>query len=336
MKFTQLPFPTTFFLLLLLLRSITGDNSDVEYDDPQHAIALNCGFLHNSTAIDGRQWVGETDSASITSFHGPGSKSVAPSSSNDHRSQSLDPTPYMTARASQSSFTYTFHVGSGYKFIRLHFNPAASYSAFKRSTAFFTVKSGPYTLLNNFTAFLPVDSRSLKSIVKEFTLYVPDDGIPLSITFSPLKAIVPWDETFAFVNGIEVVPMPTGLYYTMEGDGNADAGAYVVGQKCRFYLGRDTAMEMAYRLNVGGIKLSSVHDPSMFREWTDDSNHIIESTVFPNISTNKIKYTKTSKDSAPQILYQSSWSMNRSLQDGEGVSFTWKLPVDSGFSLSGI
>ncbi|XP_047320224.1 receptor-like protein kinase FERONIA [Impatiens glandulifera] len=331
MKLTPLPFPITFssiFFPLLLLRSITADdNSPVQYDS-QLAVAVNCGFLHNSTAIDGRQWLGETDCASIISFHGPGSKSLVPSSSDDHRSQSLDPTPYMTARASMSSFTYTFHVGSGYKFIRLHFYPP-SYSSFKSSTAFFTVKSGPYTLLNNFSAF---DSLSLKSIVKEFTLYIPEDGKPLSITFSPLRANIPSDGTFAFVNGIEVVPMPAGLYYTMEEEVDGDAAAYVAGQKCRFHLGKATAMEMAYRLNIGGIKLSSVHDPSMFREWTDDSNHIIESTVFPITFTNRIKYTrKTSKDSAPQRLYQSSWSMNRNLQHGEGVSFTWKLPVDLGF-----
>ncbi|XP_047323185.1 receptor-like protein kinase FERONIA [Impatiens glandulifera] len=332
MKLTPLHFSNTFtFFFLLLLRSITGDNSAVEYDDPQHAIALNCGFLHNSTAVDGRKWVGETGSDSIISFHGPESISVVPSSSDYHRSHSLDRTPYMTARASRSSFTYTFHVRSGYKFIRLHFYPP-SYSAFKWSTAFFTVKSGPYTLLNNFTASLPVDSRSLQSIVKEFTLYVPDDNEPLSITFSPLRATIPSDETFAFVNGIEVVPMPPGLYYTMDGVGDGDAGAYVAGHKGRFHLGKDTAMETVYRLSVGGIKLSSVHDPSMFREWTDDSNHITESSVFPITSTNRIKYTrKTSKDSAPQRLYQSSWSMNRNSQHGEGVSFTWKLPVDLGF-----
>ncbi|XP_047320260.1 receptor-like protein kinase FERONIA [Impatiens glandulifera] len=331
MKLTPLPtFSSTFFLLLLFRLSITADDSPVQYD-PQHTIAVNCGFLHNSTAIDGRQWVGETDSAgSIISFQGSGSKSVVPSSSDDHRSYSLDPTPYMTARASRSSFTYTFRVGSGYKFIRLHFYPA-SYSAFKRSAAFFTVKSGPYTLLNNFSAFLAVKSLGLKFIVKEFTLYVPDEGKPLSITFSPSKEIIPSDETFAFVNGIEVVPMPLGLYYTMEGDGDRDAGAYVVGQNYRFHLGKAIAMEMAYRLNVGGIKLSYVHDPSMFREWMEDSNHIIESSVFPITSINRIKYTKTSKDGAPQRLYQSSWSMKRNLQDGEGVSFTWKLPVDLGF-----
>ncbi|XP_047339948.1 receptor-like protein kinase FERONIA [Impatiens glandulifera] len=329
MRLPPSPFPnniiSTFFpFLLFLLQSITVHSSSPVQYDPQHAIAVNCGFLHNSTAVDGRQWVGETDSASILSFHGPGSKPVIPLSVD--RSYSLDPTPYMTARASRSTFTYTFHIGSGFKFIRLHFNPV-SYSGFQRSTAFFTVKSGPYTLLNNFNAFLAIDSLGLKSIVKEFTLYVPDDDDgPLSITFSPSRTI-PSDETFAFVNGIEVVPMPLGLYYTMEGD----AGAYVVGQTCGFHIGKDIAMELAYRLNVGDMKLSSVHDTNMFREWTDDLNHIIGSSVFPVTSANRIKYTKTSKDGAPHRVYQSSWSMNRNLQVGEEVSFTWKLPVDLGF-----
>ncbi|XP_047336028.1 receptor-like protein kinase FERONIA [Impatiens glandulifera] len=231
----------------------------------------------------------------------------------------------MTARASRSSFNYTFQVGSGYKFIRLHFYPV-SYSGFKTSAAFITVKSGPYTLLNNFSAFLTADSLGLKSIVKEFTLYVPDDE-PLSITFSPSRAIPSDDETFAFVNGIEVVPMPLGLYYTMEGD----AGVHVVGQNYRLPIGKATAMEMTHRLSVGGSSLSSAHDTSMFREWTGDSNHMIESSVFPIKSTNRIKYTETTKNGAPQRLYQTSWSMNRNKQVGEGVNFTWKLPVDLGF-----
>ncbi|XP_047337258.1 receptor-like protein kinase FERONIA [Impatiens glandulifera] len=313
-------FSSIFFPLLILLRSITADKSPVEYDS-QHAIAVNCGFPRNSTALNGRQWVGETDSATMIIFHGPGSQSVSPPYSIHNL---LDPTPYMTARASRASFTYTFHVGSGYKFIRLYFYPA-SYSGFKRSTAFLTVKSGPYTLLNNFSAFLAVGSLGLKSIVKEFTLYVPVDE-PLSITFSPSR-VIPSDETFAFVNGIEVVPMPLGLYYTMEGD----AGVHVVGQNYRRPISKAIAMEMAHRLNIGGSSLSSSHDTSMFREWTSDSNHLIESNVFPITSTNRIKYTETSKNGAPQRLFQMSWSMNRNKQISERVSFTWKLPVDSGF-----
>ncbi|XP_047333866.1 receptor-like protein kinase FERONIA [Impatiens glandulifera] len=312
-----LPFLPIFLLLRLIIAG--SSNSPVHHYDSQHAIAVNCGSPRNSTAFNGRQWVGETDSTTII-FHGPGSKSVSPYSIDNL----LDPTPYITARASRSSFSYTFQVGSGYKFIRLHFYPVP-YSGFKTSTSFITVKSGPYTLLNNFSAFLTADSLGLKSIVKEFTLYVPHDE-PLSITFSPSRAI-PSDETFAFVNGIEVIPMPFGLYYTKEGDG----GAYDVGQNYRLPIGKTIAMEMAHRLNVGGGSLTSAHDTSMFREWTDDSNQLIESSVFSITSSNRIKYTETSKNGAPQRVYQTSWSMNRNTKVGERVSFTWKLPVDLGF-----
>ncbi|XP_047322283.1 receptor-like protein kinase FERONIA, partial [Impatiens glandulifera] len=256
MAFPPFNFPNTFsfsfifpFSLLILLPPIpAAGNSPVHHYDSHHAIAVNCGFPRNSTALNGRQWVGETDSATMIIFHGPASQSVSPPYSIHNL---LDPTPYRTARASRASFTYTFHVGSGYKFIRLHFYPV-SYSGFKTSTAFITVKSGPYTLLNNFSAFLTADSLGLKSIVKEFTLYVPDHNEPLSITFSPSRAI-PSDDTFAFVNGIEVVPMPLGLYYTMEGDG----GAYDAGQNYRLPIGITIAMEMAHRLNVGGGSLTS-------------------------------------------------------------------------------
>ncbi|XP_047322272.1 putative receptor-like protein kinase At5g39000 [Impatiens glandulifera] len=69
----------------------------------------------------------------------------------------------------------------------------------------------------------------------------------------------------------------------------------------------------------------------MHREWTDDSNHLIESSVFSITSSNRIKYTDTSKNGAPQRVYQTSWSMNKNTKVGERVSFTWKLPVDLGF-----
>ncbi|KAK7374640.1 hypothetical protein VNO80_08077 [Phaseolus coccineus] len=67
--------------------------------------------------------------------------------------------PYAHARLSHSLFTYSFPVTPGPKFLRLFFY-STSYPNFDRSKAFFSVKAGPYTLLQHFNASLNADSQN--------------------------------------------------------------------------------------------------------------------------------------------------------------------------------
>ncbi|GFS30503.1 hypothetical protein Acr_00g0012280 [Actinidia rufa] len=96
---------------------------------PPDNIAVNCGSTGNSTAADGRQWIGNISSKYITS-HGSRGKLMSLKAIDQRHSP--DPVPYMTAQISRSQFSYTFQVTPGQKFIRLHFYPA-SYRRFKRS-----------------------------------------------------------------------------------------------------------------------------------------------------------------------------------------------------------
>ena len=232
--------------------------------------------------------------------------------------------PYKTARISRSQFTYTFQVSPGLKFIRLHFYPT-SYRGFKRSKAFFTVKAGPYTLLSNFSAALTSDALGLPSFAKEFCANV-EENQRLIISFTPSQGSST-DEVYAFVNGIEVISMPTGLYHTLEGE----EGAHVVGKKHQFSIDKNIALEKAYRLNVGGSSISSLQDTGMFREWSGDSNYLLESSVLPTSTTSRIKYTNIPAYTAPQKVYQTSWSIVPDKQANKTFNFTWKLPVDLGF-----
>ncbi|XP_052200097.1 receptor-like protein kinase FERONIA isoform X3 [Diospyros lotus] len=229
----------------------------------------------------------------------------------------------MTAQISRSTFTYTFHVTPGQKFIRLHFYPT-EYPGFKRSKAFFTVKGGPYTLLSNFSAALTADVLALPSFAKEFCVHV-EDNQPLILTFSPSS-----EEAYAFVNGIEIVSIPTGLYHSREGD---DPGVHVVGKKFRYPIFLDTsvALETVHRLNVGGSSILPIEDTGMFREWFEDNNYFLESRAMPVTTTIRINYAVIPTYSAPTRVYQTSWSMTRDMQEKERISFTWKLPVDQGF-----
>ncbi|XP_057491479.1 receptor-like protein kinase FERONIA [Actinidia eriantha] len=307
------------FILLHLIIPVASFSPALYY--PPDNIAVNCGSSGNSTAADGRQWIGDISSKYITS-HGSGGKLMSVKAIAQH--QSPDPVPYMTAQISRSQFSYTFQVTPGQKFIRLHFYPT-SYRRFERSKAFFSVKAGPYTLLSNFSASLAADVLGLRSFSKEFCVNV-EENQPLVINFSPLSG-GPSDEVYAFVNGIEIVSMPTGLYHTKD----SDPGARVVCNKYQFPIDKSIALEMVQRLNVGGRSILSKDDTGMFREWSADSNYLLQSSVLPATTTSRIKYTEIPAYVAPQNVYQTSWSMDPSKQVYKPVNFTWKLPVDLGF-----
>ncbi|XP_052200107.1 receptor-like protein kinase FERONIA isoform X2 [Diospyros lotus] len=287
--------------------------------------AVDCGSSGNSTALDGRQWTGDVASRYIILQGSRGRRKLVSSSPVGKHliPPPPHPVPYMTAQISRSTFTYTFHVTPGQKFIRLHFYPT-EYPGFKRSQAFFTVKAGPYTLLSNFSAALTADVLSLPSFAKEFCVQV-EDSQPLILIFSPSS-----EEAYAFVNGIEIVSIPTGLYHSREGD---DPGVLVVGKKFRYPIFLDTsvALETVHRLNVGGSKILPIEDTGMFREWFEDSNYFLESRAMPVTTTIGINYAVIPTYSAPTRVYQTSRSMTRDMQPKERISFTWKVPVDQGF-----
>ncbi|KAG5527702.1 hypothetical protein RHGRI_028593 [Rhododendron griersonianum] len=289
---------------------------------PVDNLAINCGSLGNSTTRDGRGWTG--DIGSKFSQLQPGKSKSVTSKAFHQFSDAVHPVPYMTARISRSQFSYTLKVNPGQKFIRLHFHPV-SYPGFERSNAIFTVKAGHYTLLSNFSASLTADALRLRSFVKEFCLNVGESRA-LTITFFPSPS-TPSDAAYAFINGIEIVSMPTSLYYTQ---GN-DPGPFVVGQSYRFYIENSTALETIQRSNVGGSSISSVEDSGMFREWSEDSNHLMYSSVVPISTTVPIKYTSIPTYIAPQKVYQTAWSVGPTKQPGQLYNFTWKVPIDLGF-----
>ncbi|XP_059643908.1 receptor-like protein kinase FERONIA [Cornus florida] len=327
MSLYQLKIITTIFIIVHhLLPNINGKLPAQYYD-----IAVSCGSYGKSTALDGRQWIGDISSQE------PKRKSTIISRANPYMTSHYDssvvsfhadhPIPYMTARSSRSHFTYTFQVNPGQKFIRLHFYPH-SYPGFERSKSLFTVKSGPYTLLSNFSASLTAESLGVKYFAKEFCVNVGENQL-LSLTFSPSDDTTSLDDdVYAFINGIEIISMPDSLYYTPYGD----LGARVVGNKLWFLIDKDTALEMVHRLNIGGRCILSIEDlGGMFRMWSEDKNYLLQSGVLPLTTTTLIKYVSTPTHFAPLQVYQTSWSIRSTEQTNQWYSFTWKLPVDFGF-----
>ncbi|KAK4367680.1 hypothetical protein RND71_011472 [Anisodus tanguticus] len=283
-------------------------------------IAISCGASGDSPAPDGRVWVGDASfSSSLLQLRGKSIKSRVP-----HQAGLSDPVPYKSARTSSHEFTYQFSVKPGQKFIRLHFK-SASYKGFKKSKAIFTVKTGQHTLLSDFIPTLAADALGKNYFKKEFCINVQESET-LSITFVPSRKPSFSEDTYAFVNAIEIVSMPAGLYFTPDGD----QGVRVVGQKHRFYIDNGTALETIQRINVGGNSISSLEDATMFRDWEDDSNYLIEVGAFSINRAVAIRYTSSATHIAPKEVYQTARSLGAHCHSNV-CNLTWNIPLDLGF-----
>ncbi|KAJ6369302.1 hypothetical protein OIU78_001631 [Salix suchowensis] len=167
------------FLVLLCLSSIQVIFA-ANYV-PAEKTLLDCGANSDQTDSDGRHWTSDKGSSFLSSSE---KSSTANASTQD---PAVPQVPYLTARIFRSSFTYTFPVVSGHKFVRLYFYPS-SYSGLNASDALFSVTAGSYTLLSNFSVAQTADALNYVSIMKEYLLNV--NGDTLNITFQSRPQIL--------------------------------------------------------------------------------------------------------------------------------------------------
>ncbi|KAB2022389.1 hypothetical protein ES319_D07G207100v1 [Gossypium barbadense] len=306
------------FLITILQSAIFVASEQPAYV-PTDDITLNCGATTDLLANDGRSWAADNNSK-FGPFESSHNKSQAYEADTQDGSETV---PYMTARVSRSEFKYTFPVTSGQKFVRLYFHPA-SYEENDRSKAFFSVKTGSFTLLKNFSASLVADSKGRKWFFREFCLNVEDNEV-LDLVFTPSRSAS--NDTYAFINGIEIVSMPTNLYYTRPDS------TYVpfVGQNYPFLVENDTALEMAYRLNVGGQSISPNNDTGLFRLWSDDFDYMTKNSYVTVNTSVPINYTMIPRYTAPEMVYRTARTMGPSIAYNEKHNLSWRLPVGSGF-----
>ncbi|KAI3760858.1 hypothetical protein L1987_51258 [Smallanthus sonchifolius] len=285
---------------------------------PTDIFFLNCGSSTPSGSSSEPRWDGDEHSNFVPS----NIRTISFSSAPDRLDASLLQPPYSNARVFKtSSFTYTFPVSQGPKFLRLHFYPA-TYSDLDTKQSFFSVSSNGYTLLTNFNAFLTLSflrSRTNATnarVVKEFLIYVKDTQI-LNVTFTPSP------NSYAFINGIEIVSMPENLYF------NANTPKYV-DINTGPVIDNNTGLETIYRLNMGGERISADNDTGMYRSWDQDNNYLHGNlTGLRPVTNNSIMYTmETPSYTAPELVYQTQRSMGKLFNNNY---LTWILPVDSGF-----
>ncbi|KAK7374643.1 hypothetical protein VNO80_08080 [Phaseolus coccineus] len=312
---------TILFLLLLLLCHPYLSTADVIYRPVDH-FTINCGSAINFT-LDGRNWTGDSN----TKFLSDRKDSVAAPA----QIQSTIQGPYTYARLSYSQFNYSFPVTTqGPFFLRLFFY-STSYQMFDRSKAYFSVKAGPYTLLQHFNASLYADTDDdpglHDTLFREYCIYL-QRGESLNITFTPSTT-----DSYAFINGIEIVSMPSYLYYSNPNYTVLDDFIrlpQLVGQMNQVYIiTNNVSLETKHRLNVGGAQISPSQDTGMLRAWDTDDKYLITdsgSSVDFMQKTN-LSFVKTPNYTAPDQVYRTV----RNIGLNPFKNLTWQFPVYSGF-----
>ncbi|CAK8540757.1 unnamed protein product [Lathyrus sativus] len=303
--------------------------------NPVYNYAINCGNSANTTVLDNRVWLGDNiHNSNIFSFNEP--KSSNPSLTSQPISLSNIQTPYLTARVSFSSFTYSFSsINSSPLFIRFHFYPT-SYQNFQPFNAFFSVKvNNNLTLLKNFNPSLWLrNDDDEEKITKEYCIQIKPNE-KLDITFIP-NNINQSNVYYAFVNAIEVVSMPSFLYYTDLSDTNYHFNLLGFDDSSSEYkIRNDKALETVYRVNVGDNQVPPNVDTGMFRNWDKDFPLYLEKQLPQSVPVDWVDHLNFKNNTipnytAPEAVYLTARSYGMDVKEDYNV--TWNFEVDSAFT----
>ncbi|KAL6865097.1 hypothetical protein ACP4OV_016248 [Aristida adscensionis] len=300
-------------LLFFMSLAMAADNNSTSSGQ----IRLDCGAsTPTSTDADGRTWDSDTSSKFAPSLKG------IQATASSQSSQLPSPTPYMTARIFTSNYTYSFPVNPGRMFVRLYFYPT-NYGKYASGDAYFDVTANNLVLLDEFNASRQTAlGLNIDYFVREYSINVT--GGNLNLTFAPSRH---QNGSYAFVNGIEIVPTPdlfTTPTPTIANGGNPDP----------FPIDPTTGFQTMYRLNVGGKFISPQGDSGFYRSWDDDTPYVASfpGVTFGNDNNVTIEYMHSVPNyTAPKDVYATARSMGQNAPVNLNYNLTWTFPVDAGF-----
>ncbi|GLT31646.1 hypothetical protein SLA2020_063680 [Shorea laevis] len=308
---------TTF--LISLLHALRPSATAAVYNATD-IILLDCGATSNTTSQDGRNWEADPHSK-YSPYNGPNASFSSEASS---QKPSVPHDIYLSALIIRSKFTFNFPVLSGPKFLRLYFYPE-TYSGHDTATSFFSVTANGYTLLNNFSASLTVLAvvPPAAFLIKEYVVTVWDKQM-LNVTFTPSPG------SFAFINAIEIVSMPSVLYLS-----GSEIPLVPEESGASFPLNDTTNLETMYRLNVGGKQIESKDDTGMYRIWSQDEGYLdaFKGITPYKLANSPIKYISpdTPNYTAPKEVYTTLRLMGKDPSFNLKVNLSWIFTIDAGF-----
>ncbi|KAK9287694.1 hypothetical protein L1049_016132 [Liquidambar formosana] len=278
------------------------------------SFSLGCGASSAGTDDNGRKWVPDTNFL-ISSENSLLAKA-------QYQDPSLPSTvPYMSARVFTSESTYKFSVSPKKRlWVRLHFYPS-SYSTLDPSDSYFSVTASGLTLLNNFSASITAQALTQAYIIREFSLTPIQSGY-LNLTFTPSSK---HDGSYAFVNGIEIVPMKEIF-----------EEATLVGFSDQSVNAQSSSLQTMFRLNVGGQYIPANKDSGLSRIWYDDSPYLYGAALGVTSEADKDVEIEYSSDVpryiAPADVYSTARTMGPDSKINQNYNLTWVFQVDPNFT----
>ncbi|CAN1247153.1 Receptor-like protein kinase ANXUR1 [Linum grandiflorum] len=205
-------------------------------------------------------------------------------------------------------------------FLRFYFYPS-DYLDYNISTSYFTVTAAGFTLLKNFSAIITTQATTQAYIFKEYTL-APSASDSLEVAFKPEK----YDAAFAFVNGIELVPMPPEMFGSVP----------MVGFEETEIETETATMETMYRLNVGGGVVVPTNDSDgMGRTWYQDSLYMTDTGIgvsYPAPKGTKLNFDRIPNYIAPAEVFLTSRTMGEVGAMNLKYNLTWQFAVDPNYT----
>ncbi|KAF8399531.1 hypothetical protein HHK36_015398 [Tetracentron sinense] len=303
-------------LFLLLSYSITAINGDSSKYTPPDNYLINCGAPQVTNFDDGRTFRSDPQSASFLSTGEDvqaSTDSIKAKNSSPFSSSSHSLPLYLTARVFPTESTYSFFISRpGRHWLRLYFYPIP-HPLYNLTSASFTVSAENVVLLHDFSV---MDSASM--VFKEYLINITSDRF--SLKFSPKK------KSFAFINAIELVSAPDSLI------SDSASSVFPVGD----FMGvSDYALEVSYRLNVGGPAITPMND-TLWRTWQPDNGFMKFPQGAHNVSVapNTINYPEGGANPliAPNWVYATAEEMADSRVSEPNFNLTWEMNVDPSFS----
>ncbi|CAN1227035.1 Probable receptor-like protein kinase At5g59700 [Linum grandiflorum] len=222
---------------------------------------------------------------------------------------------YQTARIFDQKSTYKFPIKQqGRHFIRLYFHPFV-YSNYNMFQASFDVSTTNHSLLSNFSV-----NSSTSTLVKEFSLNLASSS-SLAITF------VPFANSFAYVNALEVVSVPD--YLIKEGTSTPDQMAGFQGMASQ-------SLETSYRVNMGGLMLNYAND-TLWRTWVPDRAYQVDpSTTRTLTNVSAVHYgtgdRSVTEEIAQKSIYGTATENTNYNSYGNNINnVSWEFDVDAGY-----
>eukprot|EP00249_Psilotum_nudum_P018660 c26906_g2_i1 orf=734-3301(-) len=292
-------------LMLLRVVSITFTPTDV--------YLIDCGATEN-ISLDNREWQRDSRSQYVST-----SREILASASTQNNSLLSGVSVrniLLTARIFKDPSKYSFPVNPGRHWIRLYFFPF-KYQTFDLTSAVFSVATDGFVLLNNYNVPRAMNSSNIPYLFKEYSVNVTSHI--LSIYFTPAS------KSFAFINALEVVSMPSDIILDDSSPLGTNAPVPIGMQY--------NALVTMYRVNVGGPVVTPAND-SLGRTWQANET-FLKSTVGVqpvSILSNKIDYPSSIPNYfAPPTVYSTAIQLVSSNTAQPNFNISWIFPIDPSF-----